>query len=186
MSGSCTPSAPVPQRAQGGGRGGVAGGRGGGGRGGPGAAPGALSNLNVTHSLPPRRQHGSRTAAALGGSSSTSAWDIPVNYSFTMKGLSTRRASASTVAARGDDRTFRRRVGRGGARRSAGVSTDPFDWARRIVVQHLRAAFATPIRSARMAPDPAGVATRSPRLSAVRTARYRRRLHRPIWPRRPS
>ena len=76
----------VPQRGQGGGRGGVAGGRGGGGRGGPGGRPGA-SNLNVTLHY----RHADNSAAnpfpALGGSSSTSAWDIPVNYSFTMKGL---------------------------------------------------------------------------------------------------
>src|SRR4029453_8339347 len=87
MSGSCTPLAPFLNvgRVVGGGALPAGGGRGGG-RGGPGGRPGA-SNLNVTVHY----RHADNTSAnafpALGGSSSASAWDIPVNYSFTKKGL---------------------------------------------------------------------------------------------------
>ncbi len=74
----------VPQR---GGRGGAGRGGGGGGRGGPGAGRAGVSNLNVTIHY----RHSDNTSAnpfpTLGGSSTLSAWDIPVSYSFTKAGL---------------------------------------------------------------------------------------------------
>lgn len=116
----------VPQRGQGG-RGGFGAGRGGGGRGGPGGRAGA-SNLNVAIHY----RHADNTAAnpfpALGGTSSTSAWDIPVNYSFTMKGwthsarVGFNRQRAETQNLFGDVLDV------AGAAGLTGVSTDPFDW----------------------------------------------------------
>ena len=117
----------VPQRGQGGGRGGVAGGRGGGGRGGPGGRPGA-SNLNVTVHY----RHADNSAAnpfpALGGSSSTNAWDIPVNYSFTMKGLTHSARFGFNRQHAETQNLFGGVLDVAGAAGLTGVSTDPFDW----------------------------------------------------------
>jgi hypothetical protein len=117
----------VPQRGQGGGRGGFGGGRGGGGRGGPGGRAG-VSNLNVTVHY----RHTDNTAAnafpALGGTSTASAWDIPVNYSFTKKGL-TQSVRFGFNRQQAETRNlFGGVLDVAGAAGLTGVSSDPFDW----------------------------------------------------------
>ena len=113
----------VPQR----GRGGQGGGRAGGGRGGPGGRAG-VSNLNVGIHY----RHADNTASnpfpALGGTSTTNAWDIPVNYSFTKAGMTQslrfgfNRQHAETQNLYGGVFDV---AGTAGLR---GVSSDPFDW----------------------------------------------------------
>jgi hypothetical protein len=114
--------------AQGQGRGNAGRGGFGGGRGGPGAGRAGVSNLNLTIHY----RHSDSTSAnpfpALGGTSKSSAWDIPVGYSFTKAGLThavrlqfnrqhaeTTNLFASTQNVAGDAGL-------------SGIATDPFDW----------------------------------------------------------
>jgi hypothetical protein len=107
------------------GRGGF-GGRGGGGRGAAGR-PG-VSNLNVA--IHYRRSDGSNANPfpALGGTSTLSAWDVPVNYSFTRLGmLHTIRFQFNQQHAETQNLyAFNQNVA--AAAGLAGTATDPFDW----------------------------------------------------------
>jgi trimeric autotransporter adhesin len=114
---------------QGRGRGG--GGRGGGfggGRGGPGAGRAGVSNLNVTIHY----RHADTTSAnpfpALGGESTSSAWDVPASYSFTKAGMThavrlqfNRQHAAATNAF-----AFAQNIA--GNAGLLGIASDPFDW----------------------------------------------------------
>ena len=117
----------VPQRGQGGGRGGFGGGRGGGGRGGPGGRAGA-SNLNVTVHYRHADNSSANPFPALGGTSSTSAWDIPVTYSFTGKGLTHSVRAGFNRQHAETQNLFGGVLDVAGAAGLTGVSTDPFDW----------------------------------------------------------
>ena len=116
----------VPQRggARGGGRGG-----GGGGRGGPGGGRAGVSNLNIGIHF----RHSDNTNAnpfpTLGGTTTISAWDIPVSYSFTKAGMLhslrfdfNHQHAQTTEPVRVQPERRRRTPG------VLGVSTDPFDW----------------------------------------------------------
>jgi outer membrane receptor protein involved in Fe transport len=84
--------------------------------------------LNVTLHY----RHADNTSAnafpALGGSSSASAWDIPVNYSFTMKGLTHSARFGFNRQHAETQNLFGGVLDVAGAAGLAGVSTDPFDW----------------------------------------------------------
>ena len=62
-------------------------GGGGGGRGGPGAGRAGVSNLNVSIHYRHSDNSSLNPLPSLGGTSNISAWDIPVNYSFTKLGM---------------------------------------------------------------------------------------------------
>jgi hypothetical protein len=115
----------VPQR---GGRGGAGRGGGGGGRGGPGAGRAGVSNLNVTIHYRHSDNTSSNPFPALGGSSTLSAWDIPVSYSFTKAGLTHNlrfgfnRQSAETTNLFANTLDVASNAG------IQGVSPLPFDW----------------------------------------------------------
>jgi hypothetical protein len=111
---------PQGRRGQGGGRGG--------GRGGPGAGQAGVSNLNL--SIHYRRSDNTSTNPfpALGGTSTLSAWDIPVGYSFTKAGMThTMRFQFNRQQA---DTTNLYAFGQNiaGDAGLLGVSTDPFDF----------------------------------------------------------
>ncbi|HYM26473.1 MAG TPA: TonB-dependent receptor [Vicinamibacterales bacterium] len=106
------------------GRGGFGGGgRGGGGRGQPG-----VSNLNVT--IHYRRSDGdsANPLPALGGSSTLSAWDTPVNYSFTKGGLTHSVRFDFNRQQSHTQNLFAGAQNFAGAAGLLGVSPDPFDW----------------------------------------------------------
>lgn len=116
----------VPQR--GGGRGGAGGRGGGGGRGGPGAGRAGVSNLNVSIHYRHSDNTSSNPFPALGGTSTTSAWDIPVSYSFTKAGMThglrlgfNRQHSETT-------NLFANNVNLAANAGLLGVAADPFDW----------------------------------------------------------
>ena len=115
----------VPQR---GGRGGGAGRGGGGGRGGPGAGRAGVSNLNIAIHY----RHADNTTAnplpTLGGSSTTSAWDIPVNYSFTKAGLTHSMRFGLNRQRAETTNLFANSVNVAGNAGVLGVAADPFDW----------------------------------------------------------
>jgi hypothetical protein len=114
---------PPGRRGQGGGRGGFGGGRGGGRGGQPG-----VSNLNVTIHY----RHSDNTNAnpfpTLGGTSTASAWDVPVNYSFTKAGmLHSMRFDLNRQQSQTQNRyAFGQNIA--GEAGLLGVSPDPFDW----------------------------------------------------------
>jgi hypothetical protein len=113
----------VPQRGGGGGRG-----AGGGGRGGPGAGRAGVSNLNVSIHYRHSDNANSNPLPSLGSTSTISAWDIPVNYSFTKVGMThslrfdfnQQRAETTNLYANNVDVAANAGV--------LGVSSDPFDW----------------------------------------------------------
>jgi hypothetical protein len=114
----------VPQRGGGGGgRGG-----GGGGRGGPGAGRAGVSNLNISIHY----RHSDNTSAnpfpALGGESKTSAWDIPVNYSFTKAGMTHSLRFGFNQQHTETTNLFANSVNVAGNAGLLGVAVDPFDW----------------------------------------------------------
>jgi len=117
----------VPQRGQGGGRGGFAGGRGGGGRGGPGGRAG-VSNLNVSIHYRHADNTVSNLFPTLGGESATSAWDIPVNYSFTKAGMTHSLRFGFNRQHAETQNLFGGVLNVAGAAGLQGVSADPFDW----------------------------------------------------------
>ncbi|MBI3400924.1 MAG: hypothetical protein HY048_05850 [Acidobacteria bacterium] len=110
---------------RGGGRGG-----GGGGRGGPGGGPGraGVSNLNVQIHYRHADNTNTNPFPTLGGTSNTSAGDIPVNYSFTKLGLTHslrfgfNRQHADTRNLYAGDTNLAGNAG------ILGVASDPFDW----------------------------------------------------------
>jgi hypothetical protein len=113
----------VPQ----GGRG-RGGGAGAGGRGGRGGGREGVSNLNVTIHYRHADSTNANPFPSLGGESTTNAWDIPVGYAFTKRGLFqslrfdfNRQHAESTNLYAGSTNV----AGNAGL---AGVSTDPFDW----------------------------------------------------------
>ena len=103
-------------------------GGGGGGRGGPGAGRAGVSNLNVAIHY----RHADNTLAnplpSLGGSTTTSAWDIPANYSFTKAGMTHalrfdfNRQRAETT------NLFANAINVAGNAGVLGAAADPFDW----------------------------------------------------------
>ena len=117
----------VPQRGQGGGRGGQGGGRGGGGRGGPGGRAG-VSNLNVSIHYRHAENTASNPFPTLGGTSTTSAWDIPVNYSFTKAGMTHSLRFGFNRQHAETQNLFGGVLDVAGAAGLLGVSPDPFDW----------------------------------------------------------
>jgi hypothetical protein len=117
----------VPQRGQGGGRGGQGGGRGGGGRGGPGGRAG-VSNLNVSIHYRHAENTASNPFPTLGGTSRTSAWDIPVNYSFTKAGMTHSLRFGFNRQHAETQNLFGGVFDLAGAAGLLGVSPDPFDW----------------------------------------------------------
>jgi hypothetical protein len=117
----------VPQRGQGGSRGGFAGGRGGGGRGGPGGRAG-VSNLNVSIHYRHAANTLSNLFPTLGGESTTSAWDIPVNYSFTKAAMTHSLRFGFNRQHAETQNLFGGVLNVAGAAGLQGVSTDPFDW----------------------------------------------------------
>jgi len=114
----------VPQRGRGGpgGRGGGGGGRGGG------AGRAGVSNLNVSIHY---RRSDNTTAnpfPSLGGEQKTSAWDIPVGYSFTKAGMThSVRFDFNRQQAQGTN-LFANTLNVAGNAGIQGVSSDPFDW----------------------------------------------------------
>src|SRR4029077_1603706 len=115
----------VPQR---GGRGGGGRGGGGGGRGGGGAGRAGVADLDITIHYRHADNTSSNPFPALGGSSTLSAWDIPVSYSFTRAGLTHNlrfgfnRQSAQTT------NLFANTVDVASNAGIQGVSPLPFDW----------------------------------------------------------
>jgi hypothetical protein len=112
-----------PQRGQGGrGRGGG----GGGGRGGGGRA--GASNLNVTIHFRHSDNTNSNVYPTLGGESKTTAWDVPVTYNFTKKGiLHTIRAQFNRQHSETTN-LFAGVQNIAGSSGILGAATDPFDW----------------------------------------------------------
>ena len=117
----------VPQRGQGGGRGGQGGGRGGGGRGGPGGRAG-VSNLNVSIHYRHAKNTASNPFPTLGSTSTTSAWDVPVNYSFTKAGMTHSLRFGFNRQHAETQNLFGGVLDVAGAAGLLGVSSDPFDW----------------------------------------------------------
>jgi hypothetical protein len=113
----------VPQRGQGGGRGG----RGGGGRGGPGGRAG-VSNLNVSIHYRHAENTASNPFPTLGGTSRTSAWDIPVNYSFTKAGMTHSLRFGFNRQHAETQNLFGGVLDVAGAAGLRGVSPESFDW----------------------------------------------------------
>ena len=115
----------VPQR---GGRGGGGRGGAGGGRGGPGAGRAGVSNLNIGIHY----RHADNTSAnpfpALGGTSTLSAWDIPVNYSFTKAGMTHALRFGFNHQNTETTNLFANSVNVAASAGVLGVSADPFDW----------------------------------------------------------
>ena len=111
------------RRGQGGGGGGFGGGRGGG-RGGQSGA----SNLNITIHYRRSDNTNANPFPTLGGTSTISAWDVPVSYSFNKLGmqhsmrfdLNRQQSQTQNLYAFGQDI-----AGQAGL---LGVSPDPFDW----------------------------------------------------------
>jgi trimeric autotransporter adhesin len=109
------------------GRGGF-GGRGGGGRGGPGGGRAGVSNLNITVHFRHSDNTNANVFPTLGGSSTLTAWDVPVGYSFTKQGLfhslrfDFNRQHTETTNLYANSQNV------AGAAGLLGVSTDPFDW----------------------------------------------------------
>jgi hypothetical protein len=112
----------APQPGRGGGRGGL----GGGGRGGAGRAGG--SNLNVQIHYRRSDNLDANAFPTLGGASSLSAWDVPVNYTFTKGGMlnAIRFQFNRQHTATQNLYAFNQNIA--GAAGVAGVATDPFDW----------------------------------------------------------
>ena len=116
-------AAPQGRRGQGGGRGGFGGGRGGGRGGQPG-----VSNLNITIHYRRSDNTNANPFPTLGGTSTISAWDVPVNYSFTKLGMlhsmrfdfNRQQSQSQNLYAFGQNI-----AGEAGL---LGVSADPFDW----------------------------------------------------------
>jgi TonB-dependent receptor-like protein len=115
----------VPQRGrgQGGGRG-FGGGRGGGG---PGGRAG-VSNLNVTIHY----RHGDNANASpfptLGGTSTTTAWDVPVNYSFTKAGMPQSIRFGFNRQHTESQNLYANSENVAAAAGLLGAAADPFDW----------------------------------------------------------
>jgi trimeric autotransporter adhesin len=115
----------VPQRGRGGGRGGLGGGRGGG-RGGPGGA--GASNLNLSIHYRHAENTASNPFPTLGGTSRTSAWDMPVSYSFTKAGMTHSLRFGFNRQHAETQNLYGGVLDVAGAAGLLGVSTDPFDW----------------------------------------------------------
>ncbi len=118
-----------PQRGRGGqgGGGGGGGARGGGGRGGPGGGRGG-SNLNVSIHYRHSDNANQNPFPALGGTSKSSAWDIPVGYSFTRKGITSSLRLGFNRQHSETSNLFAFNQNIAGDAGLLGVATDPFDW----------------------------------------------------------
>jgi hypothetical protein len=113
-----------PGQAQGGNRAG--GGGGGGGRGGPGGGGG--ENLNVSIHYRHANSSNVNPFPTLGGTTHSSAWDIPVGYSFTTHGIVNQlRVQFNRQNSQGQNLyAFNQNIAANAG--LLGVSPDPFDW----------------------------------------------------------
>ena len=112
----------TPQPGRGGGRGGF----GGGGRGGAGRA--GVSNLNIQIHYRRSENVDANAFPTLGGASSLSAWDVPVNYTFTKGGMLNAIRLQFNRQQTGTQNLYAFNQNIAGAAGLAGVATDPFDW----------------------------------------------------------
>ena len=114
-----------PQRGRGG-----AGGRGGGGggRGGGGGGRAGTSNLNVTIHFRHSDNSTPNAFPALGSATTQTAWDVPVGYSFTKKGLF-HQLRFEFNRQRGETQNlYANTLNVAGNAGLLGVASDPFDW----------------------------------------------------------
>ena len=104
------------------------GGRGGGGRAGPGAGRAGVSNLNVGIHYRHSDNSSANPLPSLGGTATISAWDTPVNYSFTKLGMTHSLRFDFNQQLAQTTNLYANSVNLAANAGVLGVATDPFDW----------------------------------------------------------